>query len=268
MTVTQALLLGLLQGVTEFLPVSSSGHLALAKAAFSLGDVPLLFDVSLHLATLAAVLLYFRGIIARLLSALVRRVRRKTRKGDDACLRTLAALLAGTAVTAAFGAALHKSVSDLPLKVVSAGFIVTALMLVVSGRVAAKRIGGAPRWVSVRQGVIVGFAQGIGVLPGISRSGSTISGALLCGVGREESGEFSFLLSVPAVLGAFALELSGAEGMAQSVGAGALVLGCAAAFAAGLASLACLMKLIRRGRLEWFAVYLVPLGVAGLLFLH
>lgn len=108
--------------------------------------------------------------------------------------------------------------------------------------------------------------QGIGTLPGISRSGSTIAGAQLAGVDRKSAGEFSFIVSIPAILGAFILEAKDLGEVSSSVGAEAVAAGFIAAFVAGYISLSFLMKLIKKGRLEWFAVYLVPIGILGLLF--
>jgi undecaprenyl-diphosphatase len=265
MNTIEALLLGLLQGVAEFLPISSSGHLAVAQHLFALSDLPVLFDVFLHLATLAAVFLYFRQKIWTLLCALFRWVGRKPAPGDSSLLRMIAALLAGTAVTAVFGLALEKFIPQMPVKVVCGGFIITALILIVSSRIAAgsKPVG----TVTVAQGLIIGLAQGIGVLPGISRSGATIAGALFVGVDRKTAGEFSFLLSIPAILGAFVLELRHLDALSGAVSGSVLLAGCAAAFASGLGALVLLMRLIQRGNLAWFAAYLIPLGIAGIVWL-
>ncbi|AEE17917.1 undecaprenyl-diphosphate phosphatase [Treponema brennaborense] len=310
MSIIQAILLGLLQGVAEFLPISSSGHLAVVQNLFSLDDVPLLFDVFLHLATLAAVVVFFRKKIWLLLCVLGRWISRRSRAGDAAGLQTIAALLLGTAVTGVFGVVLKDFIPDVPIKVVCAGFIVTAFVLILSAKLNAQRTlkkaaGGygaddtgkagkavnsaeaynadsaaeaynadnsaeAPVSAAVRpvQGLLIGLAQGFGVLPGISRSGSTIAGALLCGVDRTTAGEFSFLLSIPAILGAFVLEAKDIGAVASSIGMGTVAVGCAAAFVSGFAALAFLMKIIRKGKLEWFAAYLIPIGILGIIFLH
>ncbi len=301
MSIIQAILLGLLQGVAEFLPISSSGHLAVVQNLFSLDDVPLLFDVFLHLATLAAVVVFFRKKIWLLLCVLGRWISRRSRAGDAAGLQTIAALLLGTAVTGVFGVVLKDFIPDVPIKVVCAGFIVTAFVLILSAKLNARRTlkkaagdsaadgagktgkavnsaeaynadsaAEAPVSAAVRpvQGLLIGLAQGFGVLPGISRSGSTIAGALLCGVDRTTAGEFSFLLSIPAILGAFVLEAKDIGAVASSIGMGTVAVGCAAAFVSGFAALAFLMKIIRKGKLEWFAAYLIPIGILGIIFLH
>lgn len=278
MSVVEAVLLGLLQGVAEFLPISSSGHLALAQELFDLDDVPLLFDIMLHLATLGAVLLFFRRKIWSLLKVVGRWLARRSLPEDKTDLRTIVALLLGTAVTGVFGILLSDLVEGYSEKLICVGFFVTAGLLIFSDAVEERRRkklleSGSDGLVTTRsgvrplQGLGIGLAQGVGVLPGISRSGSTIAGALLCGVDREQAGEFSFLLSIPAILGAFVLELDDLDAIGDSVGVAPVVTGCVAAFVAGIFALSVLMKIVRKGKLEWFALYLIPAGVLGLVFL-
>ena len=284
MSVFQSIILGVIQGVAEFLPISSSGHLAVAQRLFGLDEVPLLFDVMLHLATLAAVVLYFRRRIARLLCIFARWILRKPAEPDPADIsgaetdlltgteslgrKTILAVILATFVTGAIGVLTSRLIPDLPLKVTCAGFLVTAGLLVLSSireKNHAKRVS-ERKGISVRQSLFIGFMQGIGTLPGISRSGSTIAGAQLAGVGRAAAGEFSFLVSIPAILGAFVLEVKDLGEVGSQIGALPVVCGCLAAFAWGFLSLSLLMRLIRRGKLEWFACYLVPLGILGLIF--
>lgn len=278
MSVVEGILLGLLQGVAEFLPISSSGHLALAQELFDLDDVPLLFDIMLHLATLGAVLLFFRRKIWTLLKVAGRWLARRSLPEDKADVRTIVALLLGTAVTGVFGIVLSDLVEDYSEKLICVGFFITAGLLIFSDAVEERRRkklleSGSDGLVTTRtgvrplQGLGIGLAQGIGVLPGISRSGSTIAGALLCGVDREQAGEFSFLLSIPAILGAFVLELDDLDTIGDSVGVAPVVAGCVAAFVAGIFALSVLMKIVRKGKLEWFALYLIPAGILGLVFL-
>lgn len=275
MSVFQGIILGLLQGIAEFLPVSSSGHLAVAQHLFGLTEVPLLFDVFLHLATLLAVVLFFRKKIWKLLCSFISIfIPRKENQPDSiAADKTyIAALLLATAVTGAAGVLTSKLISGISIKAVCAGFICTAMLLILSSaaekkysaRPDAKSAETPPDW---RQALAIGLFQGIGTLPGISRSGSTIAGSLFCGVSREMAGEFSFIVSIPAIIGAFILEAKDLGEVASGIGAAPVAAGCAAAFVSGYCALAWLMKLIRKGRLEWFAAYLVPLGVLGLIFL-
>ena len=278
MSILEGILLGLLQGVAEFLPISSSGHLAIAQELFDLEDVPLLFDVFLHLATLGAVILFFRKRIWSLLQVVGRWITRRSLPEDKADLQTIVALLLGTFVTGVFGILLSDVVVDIDEKIICVGFFITAGLLFFGDateerrrkkRFAAGSKESEDKVVGIKplQGLGIGLAQGFGVLPGISRSGSTIAGALLCGVDREQAGEFSFLLSIPAILGAFVLQLEDLDEIGSAVGLAPVVAGCIAAFVAGIFALSVLMKIVRKGKLEWFALYLIPVGILGLIFL-
>lgn len=261
MTVLQGFLLGLLQGVTEFLPVSSSGHLAVAQYLFKLGEVPLLYDVMLHLASLIAVVLFFRKQIIELIMVFVRWVSKKGTPEDKPKQQIILAIIFATIITGALGVVFSKIIPDMPLQVVCFGFIITGLLLILSALLKIKQ--GEESSVSVKQGLFCGLAQGLGVLPGISRSGITISACLVAGVNRKTAGEFSFLISIPAILGAFVLELKDFGELNQSVSAAAIIAGCLAAFISGYGALFLLSKLIKNGKLAWFAAYLIPLGLCG-----
>ena len=284
MTVIQGILLGILQGIAEFLPISSSGHLAVMQKLFSLEEVPLLFDIMLHLATLLAVVLYFRKKIWTLLCVFGRLIARRpapkaVNKDDLLCgteargRMTILAVIITTFVTGAIGVFTSKLIPDMPVKVTCAGFIVTAILLVVSSIIerrnssAVKNSAEKNDGIKWYQAIVIGVMQGFGTLPGISRSGSTIAGSQLCGVNRAAAGEYSFIVSIPAILGAFLLELKDFAEVGSTVGAAPVIAGCAAAFAWGYISLAVLMKIIRKGKLEWFACYLIPAGILGILFL-
>lgn len=284
MTVIQGILLGVLQGVAEFLPISSSGHLALAQNLFGLDEVPLLFDVFLHLATLFAVCIYFWKKIWALLKILGRWITRKERTepedkedllcGTDAAGRkTIIAIIITTFITGVLGIITSKLIPEMSIKVTCGGFVVTACLLVASAIFEKKNAGKEldenqePAGVSILQSVIVGFMQGFGTLPGISRSGSTIAGALFSKVNRKAAGDFSFIVSIPAILGAFILELKDLGEVSETVGFWPVLAGCISAFVVGYFSLVVLMKLIRKGKLAWFACYLIPLGILGMIFL-
>ena len=276
MSMIQGIVLGVFQGIAEFLPISSSGHLAVLQHLFGLEDVPLLFDVFLHLATLLSVVLFFRKKIWELLCSFARffvpaknpdEVQIENQKENK---KYILAIILATIVTGIMGVISSKFVENVPVKFICAGFIVTAVLLVLSSVVEKKSgtiYGDEKNSVTWIQALIIGFAQGVGTLPGISRSGSTISGALFCGVPRSRAGEFSFIVSIPAILGAFILEAKDLGEVASSIGFDVVIGGCAAAFASGYLSLTWLMKLIKKGRLEWFACYLVPAGVLGMIFL-
>lgn len=287
MSVIQGILLGILQGIAEFLPISSSGHLAVAQNIFGLDDLPLLFDVFLHLATLAAVCLYFWRKIWELLKCFGRWISRSPKvkenskdydvvlaQKDLANRKFIIAIILSTVVTGVMGIVSSKLIPNLSIKVTCCGFLVTSLFLILSSviekrnsRLAQNSDDKKNPSVSKVQALIIGFMQGIGTLPGISRSGSTIAGALFCGVDRSLAGEFSFIISIPAILGAFILELKDLGEVSSSIGAAPVIAGCAAAFATGYISLTLLMKMIKKGKLQYFALYLIPLAILGLIFL-
>lgn len=288
MSVIEGILLGILQGVAEFLPISSSGHLTVAQNLLNLEEVPLLFDVFLHLATLIAVCLYFRKQIWELLKCFGRWIARKERPvatindndllcgNDKVGRRTIVAVIISTLITGVIGLGTSKLIPDMPIKIVCVGFIITAVLLIVSALIEKRnakpelapvyekrRKDGISPW----QAISVGVLQGFGTLPGVSRSGSTIAGALGSGMDRKVAGEYSFILSIPAILGAFILELKDLGEMTGVIGAAPIIGGCAAAFAVGYISLTLLMKMIRKGKLQWFAAYLIPAGILGMIFL-
>lgn len=302
MTILQGILLGCLQGIAEFLPISSSGHLAVAQNLFGLNEVPLLFDIFLHLATLFAVCIYFRKKIWELLKILGRWISRRPRKEsenyddllcgtDSAGRKTIIAIIITTAITGIIGIITSKLIPELSIKVTCAGFIVTSFLLIFSAIVEKKNVNDdrllrsvcnekmaknnkddsqnaqVPQGISIFQSIIIGLMQGVGTLPGISRSGSTIAGALFSKVDRKSAGDYSFIVSIPAILGAFILELKDLGEVSSSIGFWPVFLGCISAFVVGYFSLVVLMKLIRKGKLAFFACYLIPLGILGMIFL-
>lgn len=264
MSFFEAILLGALQGLAEFLPISSSGHLQIAEHLLHLKEVPLLFDILLHLATLAAVCLVFYKTIARLFAVLGRFIIRKSKLEDKEDLQMIAALLIATVVTGVFGLLLKDWVKTLNIKVIPVCFIITGAVLFLSEKIQIKKNLAVP---SLFGAFIIGLAQGIGVTPGISRSGSTISAALFTGLSRERAGEFSFLLSIPAILAAFILELKSADTLSVAVPPVSLIGGMLTAFVVGFFSLKFLLKLINGGKLGFFAYYLIPAGILLLIFL-
>ena len=284
MTVLQGFLLGILQGVAEFLPISSSGHLALAQSLFGVEDVPLLYDIFLHMATLLAVTIYFWPKIWALLKCFGRWITKKQKSDNQVQIsendllcptdkigqKTIIAIILTTAITGAFGIFTSKLIPDLSIKFVCGGFLVTSALLIISSIMEKKQSAKGPNeftGISIKQSIIIGIMQGFGTLPGISRSGSTIAGALFGGVNRSLAGEFSFIVSIPAILGAFILELKDLGQMSSSIGAAPIIAGCISSFAVGYFSLSVLMKIIKKGKLQWFAAYLIPAGILGLIFL-
>jgi undecaprenyl-diphosphatase len=264
MTILQALFLGTLQGITEFLPVSSSGHLVLFRHLMDLRDVPLLFDVILHVATLVVVLFVFRKRVLRLLVALLHLVTRKKTGDDDHQLRLILLIIVATFFTGVIGLGIMQLDAGRYPKVVSALFLLTGAILITT-----KWLGGKIdyRDIGIRQGVLTGIAQGFALLPGISRSGITIAAALGSGMNREKAGEFSFLISLPAILGALVLELRHSEALLETVAPLAILSGFMASLLVGFASLSFLLMLVRGGKLYLFSFYLIPLGLFGIIML-
>lgn len=263
MSIAEALGLGLLQGATEFLPISSSGHLVVARTWLNIAEPALLFDVLLHVATLMVICYRFRARLAALTRAAALLL--TGRAADRGDLQLLAAIAAASAATAVVGLAVSRFLlpSARTLTAVSAAFIATAAVLIAT-RLRPNAPAGARR-PGLGLAIAVGIAQGIAVLPGISRAGVTVAVCLFGGLDRRGAGEFAFLVSAPAVLGALALSLNDAGGLFRETGAAALAAGFAAALLMGTLCLNALLAVLRRGRLAWFAAYLLPLGAAGLL---
>lgn len=263
MSFVEAAIFGAVQGVAEFLPISSSGHLAILKGFFELEDVPLLFDVLLHVATLLVVLIVFRRRFAGLVVSFARWVARRSGEEDRHNLKLILLLIGATALTGVLGIALESVLDFGAPWFASLLFLVTALILL-----ASRNRGGSRDFVSIswKDALVVGVAQGFGVLPGISRAGITIAAGLFSGLDREHAGEFSFLLSVPAILGALVLTLGDAEALGSGVGAAPVLVGFLTSMLVGLFSLVLLLRLVRRGKLHLFAGYLIPLGVFGLIY--
>ena len=290
MTVFQSIILGLIQGIAEFLPISSSGHLQVVQKLFQLDEVPLLYDIILHVATLLAVCIFFRKKIANLFCVLYRWIFRKPQPEqidetdyisgtDERGRKAIIAVLISTLITGVIGIFTKKLIDDdqISIKVTCIGFIVTALLLIFSSllekfsakTMTQKKELRQQKGISPVQAVIIGIMQGFGTLPGISRSGSTIAGAQLSGVKRETAGEFSFIISIPAILGAFVLELKDFLEIKteQTLSIAAIIAGSISAFVFGYLALTFLMKIIKKGKLEFFACYLIPLGILGIIFL-
>ena len=259
MTYIQSILLGALQGFTEFLPVSSSGHLTVALSFMNLQEVPVLFDILLHLSTLLVVVIVFKNRIWGIIISLFKRG--NIDQEDRTNRKLLLMILLSTVFTGVIGFALDGIGADKYLFIIYAFFIVTGFILIGS-----RFLGGSIdyRSIGIKQSIITGISQGLGVLPGISRSGITISAALLSGMDREKAGEYSFLISIPAILGAFILKLKDAEGLLDMVDPWVIIAGMLSAFIVGFFSLKLLLKLVKKGKLYFFSIYLIPLGIAGL----
>ena len=259
MPVIDAILLGILQGATEFLPVSSSGHLVLAQHLLEDFEQPgVLFEVLLHVGTMVAVMVYFRHDLVSLVSALWR-----TDASAQSQRRILFLLAAGSVPTAMIGLFFK----DFFIGLFDRPDIVCVMLLVTGGLLCLaewhRRKGTARSDLSLLDALVAGTVQGCAIIPGISRSGSTIAALLLRDIDGETAARFSFFLALPAVFGAALLSLKDlgqvADGTLLPYLAGTL-----AATLTGLVSIHLVMTVVQRRRLHWFAVYCLVVATAGL----
>jgi undecaprenyl-diphosphatase len=264
MSITKAIILGIIQGIAEFLPVSSSGHLLVTRGLMDLGSVPVLFDVLLHIATLLVVVIIFRQRIIVLFHSLFRWFFRKSDDSDKGNLKMIVLILVATFFTGVIGLVIEKMDFFQNPRIVSVFFIVTAIILWVSRYSKPHKSYGD---IGAKEGVLLGIAQGFGVIPGISRSGITISAGLLGGIDRDKAGEISFIISIPAILGALLLEFKDSAQLFSEVSLLAISTGFITTVIVGYFSLKLLMRLISGGRLYLFSFYLLPLGLIGLFLL-
>ena len=205
----EAVILGAVQGLTEFLPVSSSGHLVIFQHIFNLKEPEVLFDVGVHIGTLVAVIIFFRKELHCIIASVFRFfdgiLKKKVSFKDapqDTDIKLALLIIAGTIPTGILGLFLYKIVGRIFSSVVLVGLmlIVTGLLLIITVLI-KKNDKGIERF-SIKDALIIGLIQGISIIPGISRSGSTIAFGLFLGLERETSARFSFLLSIPAIIGA------------------------------------------------------------------
>lgn len=269
----EALLLGILQGLTEFLPVSSSGHLVLAQAFLGLKEPLVFFDVMLHVGTLAAVLVVYRGAIGNLISGGVSAIARRNVSPE---LKFIWLILLGSIPTGVI-AMLFKDTLEAAFDKV---WLVSVMLIVTGGILQLPRLrreGASPKRASGNNGgasdaadtgmrwwhaPLIGIAQGCAITPGISRSGTTISVALLCGISAKTAAEYSFLLSIPAILGAVVLKMR--DVVDTAIPLHIIAGGMLASFVVGYIALRVLLVMLNRGKFSVFSYYCVALGLASL----
>lgn len=266
MEMYQAIILGIVQGLTEFLPISSSGHLVIVQQLFGMKEAALAFDVGLHVGTLIAVLIYFRTDLVAIIAAMARTTG-KALTGKmtwsqaliDGDFKMAVLIIIGTLPTVVIGLGFHRIAEQLfsSLAVVGVALCITGLMLWLT-RTVQNRCMDIGHF-TIKKALIIGLVQGLAITPGISRSGSTIAVGLYLGLSRELSARFSFLLSIPAICGAAILHLKDLNGVGH-LSLPVLAAGMMTAAVAGYLALALLVFIVKKGQLFVFAPYCWLLG--------
>jgi len=255
----ETIFLGLVQGMTEFLPISSSGHLVIFKNFLGIKEPELLLDCSLHLGTLLAVCLFFRDDLKNM----IRDICSMDFKTPYASLAGW--VLVGTLPTASIGFFFEDffeqrfgSISGVGVMLLVTGIMLIIPRIVMLGKKATSAAHGGRIRVGLLAALAVGAAQGLAIMPGISRSGTTIVVGLLCGLERDLAGRFSFLLAIPAIVGAVVLQFN-AEALTK-IGVVPLMLGFVTSALVGYFALRILMPMVRKGHLHYFAPYCWAVG--------
>ena len=261
MSIIEALILGLIQGLTEFLPVSSSGHLELAKSLFPAKQLPaesLMVTVVLHGATALSTLVVFRKEVLDIIRGLFR-------FSNNAQTRYSLKILISM-IPAAFVGLFYKDAIETlyngQVTLVGMMLIITGLLLFLADRAKTTSKG-----VSYSGSFLIGIAQAIAILPGISRSGATISTSVLLGIDREKAARFSFLMVVPLILGKMAKDIMDGAFTQPDVPVVPLSVGFLAAFITGLLACTWMINIVKRSKLRYFAYYCFAVGFIAIFFL-
>ena len=253
-----AIILGIIQGFTEFLPVSSSGHLELGKAILGDNSIPedsLLFTVVLHFATALSTIVVFRKDIWEIISGLLKfKWNEETQFSVKIIISMLPAVIIGLLFEEQLEAFFGGSIAF-----VGAMLLITALLLWLADR--SKKTG---KKVSNSNAFVIGISQAIAMLPGISRSGATISTSVLLGNDKSKAARFSFLMVVPLIFGKIAKDIIGGELFSESINYTSLSLGFIAAFISGLIACTWMIKLVKQSKLTYFSIYCVVVGLIAI----
>ncbi len=273
MTYLQAVILGLVQGLAEFLPISSSGHLAILENFFGIKeDSMLFFAVMLHFGTLLSVFVVFWKDIVELFKELILTIKdligKKGLRLNERPVRKLGVMIIVSCIpTAIIGFVFGDIFEGIYSKPVLIGvmFIITGLLLI-----AAETWGGGNRNINnlnYRNSIFIGIVQGLAIIPGISRSGSTLFASLLCKLDREFAVKFVFLISIPTILGSFLLELP--DGLKQGISGaawGPIIVGVIVAFLSGLFAVKIMLKVVSNKKLKYFSFYLFALAAFVIIY--
>lgn len=260
MNIIEAIILGIIQGLTEFLPVSSSGHLELAKAILGDTSVPeesLTFTVVLHFATALSTLVIFRKEVAEIFKGLFQF---KWNEEFQFSLKIVISMIPAVIVGLFFEEQLESLFGG---KILFVGFmlLVTAVLLLLADR--AKN---TDKSVSFSNSLVIGISQAIAMLPGISRSGATISTSVLLGIDRTKAAKFSFLMVVPLIFGKIAKDILGGDINFQSSEIIPMSAGFVAAFVAGLLACQWMIALVKRSKLSYFSIYCAVVGIIAIVY--
>lgn len=257
MTWYEAIILGLIQGLTEFLPVSSSGHLEIAKSLFGINpEESFYFTVAVHGATVLSTLAVFWKEIIRLITGAIRfRMNEETAYVLKIIVSMIPVGLAGILLKEPVEALFNGN-----MIFVGSMLIVTAMLLTIAHFIRKRE-----RNIGYLDALVIGIAQAIAVIPGISRSGATIATGLIIGNSRNEIAKFSFLMVLVPVIGANLLEIISGEAVTGSAGTGIILIGFMAAFISGYLACRWMIALVRNSRLIWFALYCLAAGLVAMI---
>lgn len=269
----ESLILGLLQGLTEYLPISSSGHLAIASSLFGIdGEQNLAFTVIVHVATVLSTVVILWKEIVWILQDLFTRQSWKSYSGLNEGTRYAINIIISMIPVAIVGLFFKDRIED----IFGSGTTVVGCCLLVTAALLMFAYFAKPRQKEQITGVhafVIGIAQAIAVLPGLSRSGSTIATGLLLGDKKEKLAQFSFLMVIPPILGEALLDMkdliesAGVGATGNEAGFGVLLIGFLAAFLSGCAACKWMISIVRKGKLIWFGIYCAVVGLITLLFL-
>ncbi len=265
MSLIESIILGIIQGLTEFLPVSSSGHIELGKAIFGIEEkeAGLLFTVVLHFATALSTLVVFWKDIVNIFKGILRfQWNEETRFGLMVILSMIPAVLVGVLYKEQI-----ETVFDGNVLLVSVMLLITGVILFMSDRMKD-----VSKPLNEGKATLLGIVQAIAILPGISRSGSTIASAVLLGVNREKAARFSFLMVLPLIVGAMAMEfkdyfdMSDAEKQSALILDGTVIAGFVAAFISGYFACKWMIAIVKRSKLTYFSIYCWIVGIIGIVY--
>ena len=254
MEIINAIILGIIQGLTEFLPVSSSGHLEIAKAILGegkVGEESLLMTVVLHFATALSTIIIFRKDLIEIFSGLFQF---KNNEAFQFSLKIVLSMIPATLVGVFFNDEIEALFGG-ALTLVGSMLLITGLLLFLADRAKASE-----KQVGVKDAILVGISQAIAILPGISRSGATISTAVLLGIDKEKAGRFSFLMVVPLIFGKMAKDFFSGEISATDTNFLVLFIGFIFAFLTGMLACKWMIKLVKSSQLKYFAYYCFAIG--------